>query len=352
MKKRGNSKAARAKAAEEFVSKGKNLDNVKITVFDYDEAKVAEKEVHTVEGCFPFRGTPQTTWVNIEGLHDSEAIRHLGKHYDMHPLIIEDILNTEQRPKIDFLDTYILVVLKMLYFDQGTRKIKSEHVSLVLGKNYVISFQETGGDVFDKIRERIRTDKGRIRKMGADFLAYSLMDAILDNYFIILEQIGDNIEKIEDELVSHAKQGTLKEIYTFKRETLMLRKSVWPLREVASQLQKSESDIIKEKTEIYFNDLYDNTIQIIDTIEIYRDMIAGMLELYLSSVSNRLNEIMKVLTIIATIFIPLTFITGVYGMNFRHMPELEWEWGYYAIWLVIILMGSVMLMYFRKRDWL
>jgi magnesium transporter len=240
----------------------------------------------------------------------------------------------------------------MLYFDQGTRKIKSEHVSLVLGKNYVISFQETGGDVFDKIRERIRTDKGRIRKMGADFLAYSLMDAILDNYFIILEQIGDNIEKIEDELVSHAKQGTLKEIYTFKRETLMLRKSVWPLREVASQLQKSESDIIKEKTEIYFNDLYDNTIQIIDTIEIYRDMIAGMLELYLSSVSNRLNEIMKVLTIIATIFIPLTFITGVYGMNFKHMPELEWEWGYYTIWLVIILMGSVMLMYFRKRDWL
>ena len=352
MKKRGNRKTASVSAAKDAISAGKKLENVRIRIFDYDEAKVTDKEVKNIEGCFPFRDNPQITWINVEGLHDSEAIQTLGKHYGMHPLIVEDILNTEQRPKIDFFDEYVLVVLKMLYFDEATKKIRSEHVSLVIGKNYVISFQEKARDVFDPVRDRIRTNKGRIRKMGADFLAYSLIDAIIDNYFIILENIGDSIEKIEDELVSHAKSGTLKEIYNFKRETLMLRKSVWPLREVTSRLQKSESDLISKKTAVYFNDIYDNTIQVIDAIEIYRDMIAGMLELYLSSVSNRLNEIMKVLTIIATIFIPLTFITGVYGMNFRHMPELEWRWGYYVIWAVIIFMGSVMLMYFKKREWL
>ena len=310
-----------------------------------------EKEAKDVEECFPFRDKPTVTWINIDGVDRVDVIEKLGKHFNLHPLALEDIVNTGQRPKMeDFLD-YILLVLKMLYHDEKEGEFKAEQISLILGPNWVISFQENAGDVFDPIRERIRSDKGRIRKMGADYLVYALMDAIVDNYFIILEKIGENIEEIEDNLVTNPAPETLQALHNLKRQMIFLRKSVWPLREVISRLERWESQLVNKSTDIYLRDLYDHTIQVIDAIETFRDMLSGMLDIYLSSVSNRMNEVMKVLTIIATIFIPLTFVAGLYGMNFKFMPELEWPWGYPFVLLVMFAIGILMVIYFRKKKW-
>jgi magnesium transporter len=247
---------------------------------------------------------------------------------------------------------YIYIVLKDLDYDDKSSEIEPEQISLILGPNFVFSFQEREGDTFNTIRERIRNSKGRIRKMGADYLAYTLFDSIVDNYFIILERLGEKIEFLEEKLVSQPTPETLQVIHHLKREMIFLRKAVWPLREVVGGLERGESSLIKESTRIYLRDVYDHTIQTIDTIETYRDMVSGMLDIYLSSVSNRLNSVMKVLTIIATIFMPLTFIAGIYGMNFKYMPELEWRWGYPVIWLIVIGIGVFMLLYFRKKKWL
>ena len=311
-----------------------------------------EKEAKEVEECFPFKDKPTVTWINIDGIQRIDVIEKIGKHFNLHPLALEDIVNTGQRPKMeDFVD-YIFVVLKMLYYDEKERETKAEQLSLVLGPNWVISFQENEGDVFDPIRERIRADKGRIRKMGADYLVYALIDAVVDNYFIILEKIGEKIEEIEDELVANPAPETLQAIHNLKRQMIFLRKSVWPLREVISRLERWESQLINKSTDIYLRDVYDHTIQVIDAIETFRDMLSGMLDIYLSSVSNRMNEVMKVLTIIATIFIPLTLVAGLYGMNFRYMPELEWPWGYPLVLFFMFAIGVLMLIYFRKKKWL
>lgn len=265
---------------------------------------------------------------------------------------MEDIANTGQRPKIeDFVD-YIFVVLKMLDYDEKESEITVEQLSLILGPSWAISFQENVGDVFDPIRERIRGDQGRIRKMGSDYLVYALIDAVVDNYFIALERIGEKIEDIEDELVANPVPETLRAIHNLKRQMIVLRKSVWPLREVISRLERWESKLISKSTDIYLRDVYDHTIQVIDAIETYRDMLSGMLDIYLSSVSNRMNEVMKVLTIIATIFIPLTLVAGIYGMNFNYMPELKLSWGYPLVLSIMLAIGIVMLLYFRKKKWL
>ena len=241
----------------------------------------------------------------------------------------------------------------MLYYDDRNGQIEAEQISLILGQNFVLSFQEgKEGDVFGPLRERLRGGKGRIRKMRTDYLAYSLIDAIVDHYFIILERLGERVEFLEEELVTEPTTKTLKEIHNLKREMIFLRKAVWPLREVISGLERGESSLIQQNTQIYFRDVYDHTIQVIDNIETFRDTVSGMLDIYLSSVSNRLNTVMKVLTIIATIFMPLTFLAGIYGMNFKYMPELEWRWGYPFVWMVMIAIGIVMLIYFRKKKWL
>ena len=330
----------------------KKTEKVDITVIDYDEKNFQEKKVKTIEECFPFKDKPTVTWINIDGIHDVEIIEKLGKHFGLHPLLLEDILNTDQRPKMEDFGDYIFVVLKMLDYDENKDEIKSEQVSLILGSNYVISFQESVGDVFDPARERIRNGKGRMRKMGADYLIYSLMDAIVDEYFIILEKIGEKIEDMEEELVTNPTPETLQMIHGLKRDMIFLRKSVWPLREVINGMQRAESPLIRESTGIYLRDVHDHTIQVIDTIETYRDMISGMLDIYLSSISNKMNEVMKVLTIIATIFIPLTYIAGIYGMNFRYMPELEWRWGYFVVLLFMAVIGILMVVYFRRKRWL
>lgn len=330
----------------------RKTETVKITVIDYDESNFESKQITKVEECYPFKDKQTITWVNVDGIHDVEVIEKIGKNYGIHPLLLEDILNTEQRPKIEDFDDYLFLVLKMLSFSEEQKEIQTEQVSIVLGPNYVISFQEHEGDVFDPVRDRIRNAKGRIRKMGADYLAYALLDSVVDSYFVILEKIGDKIEGVEEDLISNPDEGTLQTIHFLKREMIFLRRSVWPLREVISGMSRKDSSLVRESTDIFLRDVYDHTIQVIDTIENFRDMVSGMLDIYLSSISNRMNEVMKILTIFAAIFIPLTFIAGIYGMNFSYMPELAWKWGYFAVLALMVGIGISMVFYFRKKHWL
>jgi magnesium transporter len=330
----------------------RKAEKVKIRILDYDEAQFEEKEAKTIEESFPFRDKPTVTWINIDGLHEVEIIEKLGSPFGLHPLLLEDILNTDQRPKMEDYGDYIFVVLKMLYPGENKDVIEAEQVSLILGSNFVISLQEREGDVFDPVRDRIRKSKGRIRKAGSDYLAYALLDAIVDNYFLILENVGEKIEDTEQQLATNSSPETLQYIRELKNEMIFLRKSIWPLRELINGLERCESTLIHESTVAYLRDVYDHTIQIIDTVESYRDTISGMVDIYLSSISNKMNEVMKVLTIFASIFIPLTFVAGVYGMNFEFMPELGWRWGYFVLLAVMTLIGISLVFYFKRKRWL
>jgi magnesium transporter len=339
--------------SETLVYTGEKKDEkIKIHVIDYDETHFLETELSTVEACIPYKNKSTVTWINIDGVHNVPMIERLGDCFGLHRLVMEDIMNTDQRPKTEDYGEYLYIVLKMLSSGKNG-EIITEQISLVLGTNFVLSFQEgVEGDVFNLIRERLRSSKGRIRKMGADYLAYSLLDAVVDNYFVILEKFGDKVELLEAELIENPTQKTVQRIYQLKRELIFLHNAVWPLREVVSALGKRESPLIHEATAPYLRDVYDHVIHIIDSVDIYREMISSMLDMYLSSVSNRLNAVMKVLTIIATIFMPLTFIVGVYGMNFKYMPELEWRYGYPLTLIVMAGIAIFMLLYFRRKKWM
>jgi len=333
------------------------LPPTRITVMDYDEAHLEEKQVGSVEECFVYKDSPTVTWINIDGLRDAEAIDKLGARFGLHPLILEDILNTSERPKIEDYGDYLFCVLKVFCANGNHAQAEAGgdrmlQASLVLGSNFVISFGERENPIFDAVRDRLRKGKGRIRKAGADYLAYSLIDAVVDSYFVILEKLGEEIEDLEDDLIVAPRRELLQKIHALKREMIGLRKSVWPLREVVNTMERLETPLITPATDIFLRDVYDHTIQVIDNVETYRDILSGMLETYLSSVSYRMNEVMKVLTIIATIFIPLTFIVGVYGMNFRHMPELDWHSGYYIVWGIILVVALAMLAFFKRKKWL
>ena len=328
------------------------VDKTRITLIDYNEAHLQERVLDGIEEAFPLKDLPTVTWINIDGLHEIDTVEKVGQHFNLHPLVLEDILNTGQRPKTEEFDDAIFVVLKMLNYDKDAEKILSEQFSLFLGSNFLITFQEIQGDVFRTVRERIRKSKTRIRKAGCDYLAYALIDAIVDHYFVILELLGDKIEDIETQLLDNPTRDTLEIIHEMKREMIYLRKQIWPIREIINSLVKNESSLIQEQLHVYFRDVYDHTIQIIDTIESYRDILTGMLDIYLSTLSNRMNEVMKVLTIIATIFIPITFLAGVYGMNFKFMPELEWRGGYFMVWGIVIVVVGIMLGFFKKKQWL
>ena len=343
----------------------KPLERPKITIIDYDEQHYHEAEVKEVEECFRFKDQPTVTWINIDGLHQMDVLEKLGSCYGIHPLVLEDIL-TDQRPKIEDYDDYIFIVLKMLYYDEeGDKKAEGEddeddlgdtnldmdQVSMILGPNFIISFKEKEVDVFNPLRDRLRMAKGKIRKQGADYLAYSMIDSVVDHYFLIMEKLGDRFEELEDSVVSDPQPGVLPAIYNLKRDMLFLRKSVWPLREAISKMQRSDSPLVSEVIKIYLRDVYDHTIQVIENIETFRDMSASLLETYLSSLSNKLNEVIKLLTIISTIFIPLTFLAGLYGMNFRFMPELESPLGYPAVLILMLLVVVVMMVYFRRKEW-
>jgi magnesium transporter len=327
-------------------------DKTRIEIIDYAVDHLEQTYDAGLDDCRVLKGRPSVTWINVNGVHDVKMIESLGKLFDLHPLTMEDTVNTTQRPKAEEFDRYIFLVFKMITYNEKYNDIDIEHVSLVLGEGFVISFQEHEGDVFEAVRQRIRNGKGLIRGSGSDYLAYALMDSVVDAHFGVLEQIGEYIEGIDDEIVLAPDVEHMKEVHRLKREILFLRKSVWPLREEIAAIEKFESPLIKASTRVYLRDLYDHTVQVIDLVETYRDILISMHDTFLTSVSNRMNEIMKVLTIIATLFIPLTFIAGVYGMNFKYMPELQWRWGYYLVLGIMVSIGVGMAMFFKKRKWL
>ena len=328
------------------------IGKVKMSLMNYDQGQLLEKELTSIEDAFPYKDTPPVTWINVDGLHDVEIIDKIGRHFGIHPLTQEDIVNTGHRPKAEDFEDYEYIVLKMLTYDEDQNHITAEQVSFILGPHYLISFQETEGDVFNFVRERIRKAKGRIRKLGCDYLTYALIDAIVDHYFLVLEKVGEKIELLEEDLLGDTQTETLQSVHHLKREMIFFRKQVWPIREILSYLMKEEASLIQETTQIFIRDLYDHTIQVMDTIESFRDVLSGLQDLYLSTVSNRMNEVMKVLTIMATIFIPLTFIAGIYGMNFENMPELKLPWAYPTLWILLIAIFLFMIFWFKRKKWL
>jgi magnesium transporter len=333
-----------------YVGKQKVEQSV-IKIMQYQNGNFFEKDTQSFEDVVASRDFSGVTWVNVDGLN-VDVIESVGELFNLHPLTVEDIAQTEQRAKLEDFDNYVYIVLRMLEYDKQENEIISEQLSVILGSNWLISFQESVGDIFDPIRERLRNDKGRIRKMSAAYLVYTLIDAVVDNYFSVLEKMGEKIEDLEDELISNPEPSTVQAIHKLKRQSISLRKSVWPLRELINNFGHCESDLIDKQTHLYLRDVYDHTIQVIDSIETFRDMLAGMLDIYLSSMSNRMNEVMKVLTIIATIFIPLTLISGIYGMNFRQMPELDSPLGYPLVLASMLFVAVGMLVYFWRKKWI
>lgn len=336
----------------------KESAETKLEVIDYNKDNFDRYTSTKPEDAFNFENIDRVTWINIDGLSNTKEIEKLGKYYELHPLILEDIVNTNQRPKIDEYQDYIFVVVKMLYFpkdvpDKDNGTLISEHVSFVVGKDYVLTFQEAGGDVFDNVRDRLKNSKGRIRSNGADYLLFCLLDAIIDQYFEVVDHMGDKIELLEEDLFQAQPSDDITfEIQELKRTILRIRRAVFPLREVMSRLEKLDSTFIEEKTRNYFRDLYDHITQVSENIEIYREMTWGLMDMYMTTISNKMNEVMKVLTIMASIFIPLTFIAGIYGMNFEFMPELQWKYSYFVLWGIMLGIFILMIYYFRKKRWL
>lgn len=324
---------------------------VTFELFHFTETDLHEIKLKSVEECVPYKDKPGVLWVNLDGLHRTDLVEQLGQLFSLHPLVLEDIVNTDQRPKLEEYDNYLFITLRMIYLLPRNPVPVIEQISLILGKNYILTFQEKSGDMFDALRERLQNNKGRIRKLGADYLAYSLLDAVIDSYFGVMEKNGEEIEGLEEEVVTNPSPKTLQQIHHLKQEMIFLRRAIWPLREVVSGLQRIGAPLIQPSIGLYLRDIYDHTIQLMDTVETYRDMLSSLLDIYLSSISNRLNEVMKVLTIIATIFIPLTFITSLYGMNFKHMPELNSVWGYPAALSAMASVAAGMLVYFKNKRW-
>lgn len=335
-----------------FVGEQKR-ERARIDIFDYNAESLREKRDVDLRACFEFCGDDDSvTWINVNGVHDVGLIESLGEHFGLHPMTLEDLVNTTQRPKVEEFPHYLFIVMKMMAFNSTSHMIDIENVSLILGSNILLSFLEDDGDVFDALRERLKKGKGRIRQMKADYLAYALMDAVVDHYFLAIEQIGDLIEEIDDKILEDPQENDIQDIHYLKRDVLTLRKAAWPCREVISAIEKGESNVLTTSTKVYWRDLYDHCIQVIDMVETYRDILGGMHDTYLSSLSNRMNEVMKTLTIISSVFIPLTFIAGVYGMNFENMPELRWRLGYHGVLAVMLTIGVSLVIYFRRKRWL
>ncbi len=331
---------------------GKSDKDFHVECFDYTKTDIQESVILNIEDAANYKETDSVTWINVDGLKHIDEIENIGKQYGLHPLVLEDIVNTTQRPKIDEYDDYIFIVLKMLYYDKQ-ENIVIEQVSFVLGKNYVITFQESEGDVFDIIRDRIRLSNGRIRGLKSDYLMYSLIDAVVDNYFSIIETLGNKIEDLETELFAgHSRENINIEVQQLKREILKVRRAIFPLREITSRIVKGKHPLIYKRTITYYKDVYDHLIQVSENIDIYREMIWSLMDMYMTTISNKMNEVMKVLTIMASIFIPLTFIAGIYGMNFDNIPELHYKYSYHVLWGVMITLFIGMLFYFKRKKWL
>ncbi len=334
---------------------GKERDQKpRMQLLAYDADSVSETELPSLD-ALPAEGRPgEIRWLNVDGLSDVALLENLGRRFDVHALTLEDVANTQQRPKYDLFDHYAFVTFKMLRMDPDNPKaIIAEHVGLVLEKDLVLTFQEAPGDVFDFVRERIRSGQGRIRGLKADYLVFALLDAVIDGYFSVLESLGERISDLDAELLGRKPSPKyLREIHGLKQQIIFIRRCAWPLRELVNSIQKMRTELFDEKTDVYFRDLYDHCVQVIDNVETYRDLVASLTDLYVSIAGNRMNEIMKVLTIIATLFIPLTFVAGVYGMNFQDMPELRLPWAYPAVLLLMLAMVAGMLYFFRRKGWI
>ncbi|MDZ4846077.1 MAG: magnesium/cobalt transporter CorA [Chitinophagales bacterium] len=331
----------------------RKVETTRITLFNYTRETILEKEILNFEECLSFRDEKSVTWINIDGLHDVSVIEKAGALFNLDPLVLEDIVNTGQRPKADNYDDYLFTVLRMLTYDEEKECIISEQVSFVLAKNYVLSFQEDVGDLFDPIRMRIRDTKSKIRlETGNDYLMYRLMDVVVDNYFVLLEKIGEKMEDLEEEIMRRATSASLEKVQDIKKDLLLMRRAIYPLRDVLSTLTKEDVKLVSKKTQRYFRDTYDHTVQVIETIEMFREMISSLRDNYHSQLNIEMNKTIQTLTIFTAIFIPLTFIAGVYGMNFENMPELKWEYGYFEVLGVMGLIFIALLFYFRRKKWL
>jgi magnesium transporter len=330
----------------------KKSEETAITLMEYSPHGA---DFRTLSALSEIEGLPSQSdslrWLNIDGLHDMPLIESVGRMFDIHPLSLEDIVNTGHRPKVEIFDNYVFVILKMLRYDVSERRVRSEQLSLIIFDGMLISFQEQIGDLFDPIRQRIQNGRGRLRHSGIDYLSYALMDNVVDHYYYILESFGDDLETLEQSLIENPEQKTLERIHELKRETLYLRKQIWPLRETIGILTREDSEAMSEPIRPFLRDVHDHTIQIIEIIESYRDILTGLIDLYMSGVGNRMNEVMKVLTIIATIFIPITFVAGIYGMNFKVMPELDWRWGYGGALGLMAAIAGAMVVYFKRKNW-
>ena len=327
-------------------------ERASIDIIQYSAGAIWECHEADLATCLTSLVGPTVSWINVNGVHDTGLIEELGDAFDLHPLTREDIANTSQRPKWEEFGDYGFLAMKMLDDGGPARGVTIEHVSLILGPNWVLSFLEDEGDVFESVRQRLRTDSGRLRTMPADYLAFCLMDAVVDHYFLAVERIGEGVELMDEQVISNPGPGDIHRIHRFKQQMLILRRAVWPLREVVGAIVRSESALLGERTKVFWRDLYDHTVQVIDMVEISRDSLASLHDTYLSSLSIRMNEVMKMLTVISTIFIPLTFLAGVYGMNFEHMPELKWKEGYYIVWGVMVAIGVLLIVYFKRRRWI
>ena len=321
-----------------------------IHTMSYEESSLDEDQSSSIEKCLSLRKADRKTWFNVVGLSDVQSIEKLGESFGIHRLVLEDILNTEHSPKVEVYEGYLFFTLKMISLAED-KSVESEQVSMILGENYVISFQEREGDVFEPVRERLRAKKGKIRLRGADYLLYALVDVIADNYFTVIDTYGDILDELEDEIFNDPREEHLQIIQQTKRDLIKLRKSVFPLRESVMFLERNDSALVGTETTPFFRDVYDHILHVTDSIENFRELNTGLKDIYLSSLSIKMNEVMKTLTIIATIFIPLTFVAGVYGMNFENMPELGWKYGYLAVWIVMLLITVLMVIYFRRKKW-
>ncbi|MHA2601686.1 MAG: magnesium/cobalt transporter CorA [Candidatus Thorarchaeota archaeon SMTZ1-83] len=323
-----------------------------VTIIDFDEVDYRERVAVSWNECTPPSDKKTVRWIHVQGLHELELIKKVGSNFNIHDLILEDITHTQQRPKMEILKDSLYLLLRAFDYDSDAGELLSEQVSILTGDQYVISLQESEVDLFDPIKNRLSRGLGRIRKGESDYLTYSLVDLIVDRYFLVLEGFGDRIEALEDKVIKDPTNETLQEIYRLRRNTILLRRHVWPLREIVSRLNREESSFISNQTQVYLRDLHDHVVQVNDLVETYRDSLTGILDIYLSSVSNRLNEVMKILTVISTIFIPLTLLASIYGMNFWFMPELANPYSYPVLLVVMLLTGSILLFYFRKKGWI
>ncbi len=330
----------------------RKTERSRITVIEYGPDGCEDREgVDVTDIPEPGAGAG-VVWINVDGIHEVPVIESLGKRFGIHPLTLEDVLNTGQRSKIEDYETYLFMVVKMIDINPRTQELRAEQISMILGEGLLITFQEIPGDVFEAVRERIRRGRGRIRSSGGDYLAYALIDALVDRYVEVMETLAERVEDLEDAVLSSDPPAdVLESIHGMKRQMLLFRRRVWPIREIVNALKKEGPPLVQESTVIYLGDVHDHAIGVIDGIESCRDILSGMLDLHLSTMSNRMNEVMKVLTMIATIFIPLTFLAGIYGMNFQYMPELGWRWGYFGIWGVMVAVAGAMLIYFKRKDW-